>query len=263
MPIILKSARELNLIRQSCELVVEVLEQLSNKAAPGVTTAELDNLANELTQEAGAQPLFKGVPNPHGKAAFPAAICASRNNILVHGIPDEKPLVDGDILSIDFGVRLNGYCGDAAVTLMIGQVSSEAKRLVQITKDVLKLAIDNCHPYRRWFEVAAIMDSFVKQAGFSIVEDFVGHGIGLQMHEDPRVPNFADPNGEDFVLEPGLVIAVEPMVNAGSKKVKTLKDGWTVCTADSELCAHFEHTVAITEDGPEVLTCVHGLSEVC
>ena len=263
MPIILKSARELALMRQACGLVVQVLDRLACKAAPGVTTAELDALAVEMTRRAGAQPLFTGVPNPHGKAAFPAAICASRNNILVHGIPDDQPLLDGDILSIDFGVRLDGYCGDAAITLMIGNVSPQAKRLVQTTRDVLNLAVENCQPHRRWFEVAEIMDSFVKQAGFAIVQDFVGHGIGLDMHEDPRVPNFVDPNGGDFVLEPGLVIAIEPMVNVGSKKVKTLNDGWTVRTADSKLCAHFEHTVAITEDAPEVLTPVRDLSEVC
>ena len=264
MSIILKSARELALIRRACELVVEVLDQLACRAAPGVTTAQLDALACEITSRAGAQPLFKGVPNPHGKVPFPAAICASRNNVLVHGIPDDQPLLDGDILSIDFGVRLDGYCGDAATTLMIGNVSPEAKRLVQTTKDVLKLAVQNCLPNRRWFEVADIIHSFVKQAGFAVVEDFVGHGIGLDMHEDPRVPNFVDPNGDDFVLEPGLVIAVEPMVNIGKKKVKTLDDGWTVVTADSSLCAHFEHTVAITEHGPEILTPVHGLiSEVC
>ncbi len=262
MPIILKSARELALMRRSCELVVDILQQLTSRAAPGVTTAELDALADELTCRAGAEPLFKGVPNPKGKAAFPAAICASRNNVLVHGIPDDQPLVDGDILSIDFGVRLDGYCGDAATTLMIGQVSPDAKRLVETTKAVLQLAVENAQPHRRWFEVAEVIDAFVKKAGFAVVEDFVGHGIGLEMHEDPRVPNYVDPKGGDFVLEPGLVIAVEPMVNAGTKKVKTLADGWTVVTADAKLCAHFEHTIAITEKGPEVLTAVHGLSEV-
>ena len=263
MSIILKSDRELDLIRKASGLVVQVLDNLACKAAPGVTTAELDAVAVEMTRQAGAQPLFKGVANPHGKDAFPAAICASRNNVLVHGIPDQQPLVDGDILSIDFGVRLDGYCGDATVTLMIGNVTPQAKLLVQTTKDVLKLAVENCQPKRRWFEVAEIMDSFVKKAGFSIVQDFVGHGIGLDMHEDPRVPNFVDPSGGDFILEPGLVIAIEPMVNAGSRKVKTLKDGWTVCTIDSKLCAHFEHTVAITENGPEILTPLRDLSEVC
>ena len=262
MPIILKSARELALMRESCELVVEILGQLAHRAAPGVTTNELDALAVDLTCRAGAVPLFKGVPNPHGKAVFPAAICASRNNVLVHGIPDDQPLADGDILSIDFGVRLNGYCGDAATTLMIGQVSPDAKCLVETTRDVLRLAVENCQPNRRWFEVAKIIETFVRKAGFAVVEDFVGHGIGLEMHEDPRVPNYVDPKGEDFVLEPGLVIAVEPMVNAGTKRVKTLADGWTVVTADSKLCAHFEHTIAITENGPDVLTAVRGLSEV-
>lgn len=254
MAITLKSARELELIRRACRLVVEVLEHLSAKAAPGVTTAELEAMAAEMSSKASAQALFKGVPNPHGHAPFPAAICASRNEVLVHGIPDDSPLADGDILSIDFGVRLKGYCGDAATTLMIGQTSEEATRLVEITKKTLNLAIENCKPYRRWSEVAGLMASFVRQAGFSIVEDFVGHGIGLTMHEDPRVPNFVDPHADDFILEPGLVLAVEPMVNAGSKKVKTLADGWTVVTADSKLCAHFEHTIAITSDGAEVLT---------
>lgn len=254
MAITLKSARELELIRRSCRLVADVLESLSHKAAPGVTTAELDALASEMTQQDSAEPLFKGVSNPHGKAPFPAAICASRNEVLVHGIPDTLPLADGDILSIDFGARLQGYCGDAATTLLIGQPSQEAARLAEVTKDALKLAIANCKPYRRWSEVAGMIASFVRQAGFAIVEDFVGHGIGMTMHEDPRVPNFVDPKADDFLLEPGLVLAIEPMVNAGSKKVKTLSDGWTVVTADSRLCAHFEHTVAITPDGAEVLT---------
>ena len=254
MAISLKSARELELIRRSCRLVADVLESLSLKAAPGVTTAELDALASEITLQASAEPLFKGVSNPHGKAPFPAAICASRNEVLVHGIPDAQPLADGDILSVDFGVRLDGYCGDAATTLLIGQPSQEAAKLVETTKDALKLAIANCKPYRRWSEVAAMMAAFVRQAGFAVVEDFVGHGIGITMHEDPRVPNFVDPKADDFLLEPGLVVAIEPMVNAGSKKVKTLPDGWGVVTADSRPCAHFEHTIAITAEGVEVLT---------
>lgn len=254
MAISLKSARELDLIRRACALVSQVLDALSRKAAPGVTTAELDALASRMADQASAQALFRGVPNPHGKAPFPAAICASCNDVLVHGIPDDRPLADGDILSIDFGIRLDGYCGDAATTLMIGNVSPEAASLVQLTKDALKLAVANCKPYRRWSEVAAAMADFVRDAGCSVVEDFVGHGIGLKMHEDPRVPNFVDPKADDFILEPGLVLAVEPMVNAGSKKVKTLSDGWTVVTADSGLCAHFEHTIAVTDDGVEVLT---------
>ena len=254
MAITLKSARELEVIRRACTLVSQVLEHLSRKALPGVTTAELDALASQMTQQASAQALFRGVPNPHGKEPFPAAICASRNNVLVHGIPDDCPLAEGDILSIDFGVRLDGYCGDAAATFLVGQVSPEVDQLVQLTRETLKLAIANCKPYRRWSEVANIMASYVRQAGCSIVEDFVGHGIGLAMHEDPRVPNYVDTKTDDFLLEPGLVLAIEPMVNAGSKKVKTLPDGWTVVTADSQLCAHFEHTVAITADGVEVLT---------
>jgi len=254
MAISLKSNRELDLIRQACALVSQVLETLARKAVPGATTAQLDAIASQMTEQASAQALFRGVPNPHGKAPFPSAICASRNDVLVHGIPDDRPLVDGDIVSIDFGVRMDGYCGDAATTLLIGQASPEADRLVQLTKDTLKLAVANCKPYRRWSEVAGVMASFVREAGCSIVEDFVGHGIGLTMHEDPRVPNFVDPKTDDFLLEPGLVLAIEPMVNSGSKKVKTLSDGWTVVTADSSLCAHFEHTVAITADGVEVLT---------
>lgn len=254
MAISLKSTRELELIRRSCRLVADILETLTREAAPGITTAQLDTIASRMTQEASAQALFRGVPNPNGKSPFPAAICASCNDALVHGIPDDRPLADGDILTVDFGVRLDGYCGDAATTLMIGQVSPEAHQLVQLTKETLKLAVANCKPYRRWSEVAQIMASYVRQAGCAIVEDFVGHGIGLTMHEDPRVPNFVDPKMDDFLLEPGLVLAIEPMVNAGSKKVKTLSDGWTVVTADSRLCAHFEHTVAITTDGAEVLT---------
>ena len=254
MSIILKSSRELGLIGQACKLVAEVLAELKKKAAPGVTTAELDELAAELTSKAGGEPLFKGVPNPQGKKPFPAVICASRNNVLVHGIPDAQPLNEGDILSIDYGARLNGYCGDAAMTLKIGPVKPQRARLVEVTRNALKLAVQNCQPYRRWSEVAGTMASFIRQEGFSVVEDFVGHGIGLTMHEDPRVPNYVDSGSDDFVLEPGLVLAIEPMVNAGTKKVRTLADGWTVVTVDSGDCAHFEHTVAITADGSKVLT---------
>jgi len=257
MAITLRSRREIELMRRAGALVAEVLSKLKEMAAPGVTTGDLDRLALKMTAEAGAQALFKGVRSPHTPHPFPGAICASINQEVVHGIPsDQIVLRDGDILSLDFGVRLKGYCGDAAITVGIGRIGKDRQRLIDVTREVLEIAIAEARPRIRWSQIAGRMQRHAEKLGFSVVRDFVGHGIGTQMHEDPKVPNFVsrDLLAEDIVLAEGMVLAVEPMINAGGVSVRTAANGWTVVTADGRCSAHFEHTVAITPDGCDVLT---------
>ena len=220
----------------------------------GVTTAEIDAVIDEYFQRHSAVPLFKGVP---GKTPFPAATCISINEQVVHGIPGARRLKEGDIVSLDTGCKVNGWCGDSAYTHPVGGVSPDVQRLLDVTRTVLDLAIELMAVRNRWSEVAREMGSYVRDHGFSVVENFVGHGIGREMHEEPQVPNFISPQLErnhDFRLETGLVIAVEPMVNMGTKKTKTLSDHWTQSTSDGKYSAHFEHTIAMTANGPWVLT---------
>ena len=222
-----------------------------------MTTAYLDGVALRMTAEAGAEALFKGVRSPQARRPFPGAICASINEQVVHGIPSESVVLrEGDILSIDFGVRLNGYCGDAALTVPIGAISEENRRLIDVTRAALELAIQRVRPGVRWSEVAGKMQQYAESAGFSVVRDFVGHGIGTKMHEDPKVPNFVSDEllADDILLAEGMVLAVEPMINAGGYGVRTLGNGWTVVTRDGRYSAHFEHTLAITKGGCDVLT---------
>ncbi|MFC1677600.1 type I methionyl aminopeptidase [Planctomycetota bacterium] len=257
MAITLRSRREIDLIRRAGSVVAGVLLKLKELAVPGVTTAELDEVALEMTAAAGAHALFKGVKNPYGHNPFPGAICASLNEQIVHGIPSAKcKLSDGDILSVDFGVKLDGYCGDAAVTIGVGQVSAENLRLIDVTKAVLEIATSQAAPGARWSQIAGKMQRYAEKAGFSVVKDFVGHGIGTEMHAEPSVPNFVSRSlrNNDIYLAPGMVLAVEPMINAGSDGTKILKDGWTVATKDGKNSAHFEHTIVVTEEGCEVLT---------
>ena len=257
MAITLRSRREIEIMRRAGVVVANVLSKLQETAEPGVTTAKLDSIALQTTAEFGAKALFKGVRNPSATFAFPGAICTSINEQVVHGIPSEKiRLKNGDILSIDFGAQLDGYCADAAVTLSIGSISTEKRRLIDVTKKVLEIAITQAAPNVRWSQIAAKMQSYVESAGFSIVKDFVGHGIGRKMHEEPKVPNFVSDEllRDDIFLTDGMVIAVEPMINTGTSAVKTLKDGWTVVTKDGKCAAHFEHTIAINQSGCEVLT---------
>ncbi len=221
---------------------------------PGVTTLEIDQAVDRFFAEHKAVPLFKGVP---GKVPFPAACCISVNDEVVHGIPRERVLRSGDIVSIDTGCSVGGWCGDSAITHAVGAVRPEVQRLLDCTSGVLALAIRLMATRNRWSDVAQEMAAFVRDHGFSVVENFVGHGIGRKMHEEPQVPNFCSPafrRSHDFELEPGLVIAVEPMVNMGTKKVRLLPDHWTQSTVDGLPSAHFEHTVAMTEGGPQVLT---------
>lgn len=257
MAITLRSRREIDLMRKAGAVVADVLSKLQEVAEPGVTTGRLDSIASQITADAGATALFKGVRSPYARVPFPACVCASINEQVVHGIPSETVMLkDGDILSIDFGARLNGYCGDAAVTIAIGEISEDKRKLIEVTRHVLDIAIAKAAPAVKWSQIAAEMQDYAESAGFSIVKDFVGHGIGREMHEEPRVPNFVSDEllSCDIILTEGMVLAVEPMVNAGASDVRTLKDGWVVVTKDGKCSAHFEHTIAIVKNGCEVLT---------
>lgn len=255
--IILKSAREIELMRAAGDLVHRVHHRMWEMAAPGVTTAELNIAAEELIADAGGTALFKGVENPQAKCPFPAALCTSVNEVLVHGVPTDRALVDGDIVSIDCGVRLAGYCGDSATTIPIGTVSDSSRRLMSVTRSALDRAIELIAPGRKWSDIATQMQSLVESEGFSVVRDFVGHGIGREMHEEPKVPNYWNSKQAqfDFELTPGMVLAVEPMVNVGSYSVSYAgADGWAVETRDGKYAAHYEHTIAVIEGGADVLT---------
>jgi methionyl aminopeptidase len=257
MAITIRSRREIDLMRQAGNVVADVLLKLKELAEPGITTAWLDDVALKMAADAGAEALFKGVRSPVAKTAFPGAICTSVNEQVVHGIPSRgATLKDGDILSIDFGVRLNGYCADAAVTVAVGGISEDRRRLMDVTKRILDIAIERSAAAVRWSQVAAEMQGYAESAGFSVVKDFVGHGIGRKMHEEPRVPNFVSDEllANDIILAEGMVLAVEPMINAGTSAVRTLKNGWTVVTRDGKPSAHFEHTIVILGNGCEVLT---------
>jgi len=253
----LKSPRELALMREAGRVVAKALDQVRRMAVPGVTTADLDAAVVAIFVEHDALPLFRGYPSSvRGKPPFPAVICASVNEQVVHGIPSRRPLREGDVVSIDTGCKINGWCGDAAVTLPIGAVRPEVQKLLDVTSETLDLAIRAMARCQFWSEVAGLMERYVKSQGMFVVEKFVGHGIGQSMHEEPQVPNFVSKalRKNDIRLEPGLVLAIEPMVALGTKDVRTLDDGWTVETKDRGASAHFEHTVAMTPDGPRVLT---------
>jgi methionyl aminopeptidase len=257
MAITLRSLREIELMRKAGAVVADVLLKLKEIAKPGVTTAYLDNVASQMVADAGAIALFRGVRSPMARQPFPGVICASVNEQLVHGIPSDKmKLKNGDILSIDFGIKLDGYCADSAITVAIGEISIERQRLMDLTKRVLDIAIERAAPSVKWSQIAAEMQREAESAGFSVVKDYVGHGIGREMHEEPKVPNFVSKEllDNDIILVEGMVLAVEPMINMGSSAVRTLKNGWTVVTKDKKCSAHYEHTIAIVENGCEVLT---------
>ncbi len=235
-------------MREAGRLVGEVLTALAARVAPGVTTADLDELADTRIRQAGATPAFKGY---HG---YPATICASINDEVIHGIPSgRRVLNEGDVISIDVGASLDGYFGDSAITLPVGQVSEEAATLLRVTDESLYKAIDAVKLGGRISDIGHAVQKHVEAYGFSVVREFVGHGIGQKMHEEPQVPNYGEP-GRGPRLTEGMVLAIEPMVNAGKPAVKVLADGWTAVTRDGSLSAHFEHTVAVTADGPWILT---------
>jgi methionyl aminopeptidase len=254
----LKSEREIALMRQAGLCVWQAHQLVAQLVAPGVSTAEIDAAVGQYFRRCGAVPLFLDYPNQkEGKPPFPASTCTSVNEVVVHGIPNNRPLAEGDIVSVDTGCRLNGWCGDAAVTYPVGRIAPAVQHLLDVTKGALDLAFELMHTKSRWSQVAREMAQFVRDHRFSTVECFVGHGIGRQMHEEPQVPNFLSRNlrgSGDFAIEPGLVIAVEPMVNMGTKRVKTHRDHWTQSTLDGKPSAHFEHTIAVAGDGPVLLT---------
>lgn len=252
--IVIKSPREIELMRASGRLVFQVLQALQDLVRPGATTAMLNETASRLIREAGATALFLGVRNPQAKFPFPASICSSVNDEVVHGIPNDRPLAEGDIVKVDCGVRMKGYCGDSAYTFVVGSTSPKVQRLLSVTRAALDYAVAEVRPFVRWSRIASGMQKIVEDAGFGVVREFVGHGIGREMHEEPKVPNYAERNG-DFQLVPGMTLAVEPMVTVGRPDVE-FKDGarWTVVTKDRSLAAHFEHTIAVTADGVDVLT---------
>lgn len=234
-------------MRQAGRIVADTLQELAGAIRPGITTIQLDTLARQYIQKSGARPAFLGY---HG---FPATICTSLNEEVVHGIPGLRRLKAGDIISIDVGVFYKGYYGDAAATFPVGEVSPLAKRLLEVTRESLYKGIEKAYPGNRLYDISAAIQTYVESRGFSVVRSYVGHGIGSEMHEEPQVPNFGFP-GKGPVLEAGMVLAIEPMVNAGTWEVETLSDDWTVVTKDRNLSAHFEHTVAIMQDGPDILT---------
>jgi methionyl aminopeptidase len=246
--IVCRSAAELEKMRAAGRLVGEVLTALTPSVVPGVTTAELDEVAEKMITDAGAIPAFKGY---HG---YPATICSSINEEVIHGIPSgQRVLREGDILSIDVGASLEGYFGDSAITVPVGQVSEEAARLLTVTEEALYKAIEVARPGGRVSDIGHAVQKHVEAYGFSVVREFVGHGIGQKMHEEPQVPNYGEA-GRGPRLAEGMVLAIEPMVNAGKPAVKVLSDGWTAVTRDKSLSAHFEHTVAITASGAWILT---------
>ena len=235
-------------------LVFQVLDTLKKMVAEGVSTHDLEVTAEKMIADGGARAAFKGYPNPSAGTKFPYVLCVSVNDEIVHGMPSQKKILkSGDIVSIDTGVQLNGYYGDSAITVAVGRISEEAQRLIDVTRESLDLAIAEVRPGKRLGDVSAAVQRHAEAAGFGIVRAFVGHGIGRELHEDPQVPNFGEP-GKGPVLRAGMVLAIEPMVTMGHWEVRVLKDRWTAVTEDGSLAAHFEHTVAITEAGPDVLT---------
>jgi methionyl aminopeptidase len=253
MSIYIKSEAEIAVMRKADILVAKVLKQVREHAKPGVSTLELDRLAEDLTRAAGAKPAFLGYQGA-GPYPFPASLCTSINEEVVHGIPSsERVLEDGDIISVDFGVLLEGFYGDAAITIPVGQVSPTADKLVQVTQEALEKAIGQAVAGNRISDIGAVIQDHVEAAGFSVVRDFVGHGIGRALHEEPQIPHYRS-TGHNERLRPGMTIAIEPMVNEGTWKVEAGKDGWTQLTQDRKLSAHFEHSVAVSKNGPVVLS---------
>ena len=249
----LKSAREIGLMREAGKLVARALKICRDLAKPGVRTLDIDQAVEKFYAAHGAIPLFKGYP---GKTPFPAVTCLSVNEQVVHGIPGNRVLKEGDLLKVDTACKLNGWCADRAITIMIGQVSPEKARIVKVAEETLQLAIDLLPKRKWWTQVASEMQRHVEQAGFAVVTSYVGHGIGRVMHENPQVPNYVDreTRKQDFKLEPGLTLAVEPMVNMRKGEVDTLSDTWTVVTRDRMPSVHVEHTLALTAGGVVIVT---------
>ena len=249
--IALKSAREIEIMKRANIIVAEVLRELKEKVAAGVTTLELDAIAEELTLKKSAIPAFKGY-NVAGRI-YPRCLCASINEEIVHGIPTNRALREGDIIGLDYGVIYEGFYGDSAVTVGVGRVSDEARRLMEVTELALFKGIEQLHDGKRLGDLGHAVQQVAESAGYSVVRAFVGHGIGRKLHEEPPVPNYGEPD-RGIRLREGMVLAIEPMVNVGGCEVEITEDGWTAVTRDGSLAAHFEHSVAITKDGPVILS---------
>ncbi|TMA74667.1 MAG: type I methionyl aminopeptidase [Deltaproteobacteria bacterium] len=252
--IVLKAPEEIEIMRAANVIVAEVLAELRAAVRPGVTTADLDRIAEELTRKRGAVPAFKGYCV--AGRVYPAALCASINDEVVHGIPSaSRPLREGDIIGLDYGVIYRGYYGDSAITVPVGTVSAQAEELMRTTREALEAGIEAARPGRRLGDLSSAIQAHAESRNFSVVRDFVGHGIGKRLHEDPQVPNFGQAD-RGIRLREGMVLAIEPMLNAGGPEVELKEDGWTAVTSDGSLSAHFEHSVAIIEGGPYVLSCL-------
>jgi methionyl aminopeptidase len=252
----IKTRSELQTMREASRHVAEILLELRERVKPGVTTAELDRFAEKAIAERGVVSSFKGY-DPHGLPRYPSVLCVSVNDEIVHGIPGPRVLEEGDIVGLDFGVAVDGFHGDSAVTVPVGRVSESAQRLLEVTREALWCGIEAMRPGKRLSDIGHAVQARVEPEGFSVVRDFAGHGVGRKLHEPPWIPNFGI-QGRGPRLLPGMVFAIEPMVNAGGPHVKVLDDEWTAVTADGSLSAHFEHTILITEEGPDVLTRLPG-----
>lgn len=253
--IIRKSPAELEKMRKAGLLVFQILSELRGMVKEGVSTWDLEVTAERMMKDAGARPAFKGYYTPAAGTRFPFCLCTSVNDVVVHGMPSAKQVLKpGDIVSIDTGVQLNGYYGDSAVTVPVGEINDQVKRLLKTTEESLEMAIQQVRSGNRLFDISGTVERHVKESGFSVVREFVGHGIGASMHEEPQVPNYIDRRNENPRLKDGMVLAIEPMVNAGRPETKVLSDRWTAVTKDGSYAAHFEHCVAVTSNGPWVLT---------
>jgi len=245
--IIIKTKQEIEKIRKAGKALAEIVDKIKEILRPGIATAEIDDLASDLILKSGGYPAFKGY------RGFPSNVCVSVNEEIVHGIPKDRILKDGDIVSVDIGIKLGDYFADAAFTVALGKVNGKSKKLIDVTRRALEIGINKARVDNHLHDISSSIQRFVESNGFSVVRDFVGHGIGKMMHEDPEVPNFGKPNSGPTLKE-GMVLAIEPMVNMGTWEVEILSDGWTAVTKDRKPSAHFEHTVAITKNGPQILT---------
>lgn len=255
MAIIRKSMSEMEKMRKSGLLVYQILSELSGMVKEGVTTMDLEVVADRMIRDAGAKPAFKGYYSEAAGTKFPYSLCTSVNEVVVHGMPSSKrQLRKGDIVSLDTGLQFDGYFGDSAVTVAVGEIPAATHKLLKVTKEALELAIQQAWPGNRLFDISRSVEEHVLRNGFTVVREFVGHGIGTKLHEEPQVPNYVDRQQENPMLKEGMVIAIEPMVNLGQPETNVLSDKWTAVATDGKPSAHFEHVVAITANGPWVLT---------
>lgn len=252
----LKSADQIEKMRAAGRVVRKVHERVAEICKPGITTREIDEEAQRVIDSSGAEGLFKWYPTYQPNTGFPGTLCISVNEEVVHGIAGDRVIQDGDVVGIDCGVKVDGWCGDAANTILVGNVKDDVRQMCEATQKCLEIAIENVKPGRRWSQVARLMQSYAESRGYGVVKNFVGHGIGENMHEEPKVPNYVsrETKKDDIELREGIVLAIEPMLTLGKEDVKTLSDGWTVVTKDGKASAHYEHTVAVTKYGADVLT---------